>query len=76
MQAAITFADDDDTDQRLLEGLKRLVENADSIDRPKPVRLPPAGELELELAMRPRDAFFAPAEQVPADKAVCAWHAP
>jgi arginine/lysine/ornithine decarboxylase len=31
--------------------------------------LPHPGALELETAMRPRDAFFAPVEQVPVDKA-------
>jgi arginine decarboxylase len=35
-----------------------------------PVNLPSAGQLELEPAMLPRDAFFAAKETVPAEKAI------
>jgi arginine/lysine/ornithine decarboxylase len=69
VQAQISLADDDETEQRLLDAVSTLVQGVDSIDRPDPVDLPPPGALELEMAMRPRDAFFAPVEQVPADKA-------
>jgi arginine/lysine/ornithine decarboxylase len=70
MQAQITPADGDDTEKRLLDAVEALVANVDSIERQPQVALPPAGSLELEMAMRPRDAFFAAAEQVPVDQAV------
>jgi arginine/lysine/ornithine decarboxylase len=70
MQAQITPADGDDTEKRLLDAVEALVANVDSIERQPQVALPPAGSLELEMAMRPRDAFFAAAEQVPIDQAV------
>jgi arginine decarboxylase len=34
------------------------------------VKLPEPSELELESVMRPRDAFFGPAESVPVDDSV------
>ncbi|MFV2118410.1 hypothetical protein ACE14D_08170, partial [Streptomyces sp. Act-28] len=37
--------------------------------RPRPVRLPEPGALELEQAVLPRTAFFGEAEHVPAEKA-------
>ena len=39
-------------------------------EKPPPVDLPEPGELELESAMSPREAFFGPAEMVPAEEAV------
>lgn len=67
--AIITHADDDQTEQALLTSLRRLVEEAGTIPPRPPVNLPAAGGLELEQAMLPRDAFFGPAEHVPADRA-------
>jgi arginine decarboxylase len=70
IQPAITHSDDEETERRLLEALEALVASADSIERPPTVEIPPPGSLELEMAMRPRDAFFAAAEQVPIDQAI------
>jgi arginine/lysine/ornithine decarboxylase len=69
IQAQITHSDDDTTEHRLRAAIEGLVANAASIERPPHVALPPMGSLELEMAMRPRDAFFAPTEQVPATEA-------
>ncbi|MGW0189298.1 aminotransferase class I/II-fold pyridoxal phosphate-dependent enzyme [Streptomyces sp. NPDC003362] len=69
ISASITYADDDTTEQILLDALRALVEKADSIERQPPVRLPEPSALELEQAMLPRAAFFAPVEHVPAERA-------
>jgi arginine/lysine/ornithine decarboxylase len=53
----------------LVEALRALVEKADSIERQPPVRLPEPSALELEQAVLPREAFFAPVEHVPAERA-------
>jgi arginine/lysine/ornithine decarboxylase len=66
----ITHADDDRTESLLVDSLHRLVEQVDTIGKQPPVRLPEPRALQLEQAMRPRDAFFATAEHVPADRAV------
>ncbi|MGW0928039.1 aminotransferase class I/II-fold pyridoxal phosphate-dependent enzyme [Streptomyces sp. NPDC002644] len=65
----ITHGDDDRTEALLVESLGRLVKDADSIERPPRVLLPAAGGLELEQAIRPRDAFFGNVDHVPADRA-------
>jgi arginine/lysine/ornithine decarboxylase len=69
MSARLSYADDDETERRLLDSLASLVAAADSIERPPAVRLPPASGLELESVMLPRDAFFGRVEQVPVEKA-------
>ncbi|MFF7969907.1 aminotransferase class I/II-fold pyridoxal phosphate-dependent enzyme [Streptomyces sp. NPDC007905] len=69
MSASITHSDDDETEKLLLESMSSLVERADSIERQPAVRLPEPRALELEQAVLPRDAFFGPAEQVPAERA-------
>jgi arginine decarboxylase len=69
MQAQLTHGDDDRSEQRLVEGLHRLRDRVDELEKPPPVQLPDPGDLELEIAMLPRDAFFARVEQVPADQA-------
>ncbi|MCZ2827296.1 hypothetical protein O2W14_00420 [Modestobacter sp. VKM Ac-2986] len=68
--ARLTHADDDTMVDRLVESLQQLVAAAPSMEQQAPVVLPPARSLELESVMRPRDAFFAPVEQVPVDQAV------
>ncbi|MFF5860339.1 aminotransferase class I/II-fold pyridoxal phosphate-dependent enzyme [Streptomyces sp. NPDC012751] len=68
--ASITHSDDDETEKLLVESVRTLAERADTIERRPAVHLPPPGALELEQAVLPRDAFFGPAEQVPADRAV------
>ncbi|MFI8192317.1 aminotransferase class I/II-fold pyridoxal phosphate-dependent enzyme [Streptomyces sp. NPDC085946] len=69
ISASVTHADDDETERVLVDALRALVEHADSIERRPPVRLPDPSALELEQAMLPRDAFFAPVEHVPAERA-------
>jgi arginine/lysine/ornithine decarboxylase len=70
LQGQITHGDTDETERRFVDTLRQLVERADEIEPPPQVDLPPAGSLSLELGMRPRDAFFGPAEQVSAKDAV------
>ncbi|MFF8931330.1 aminotransferase class I/II-fold pyridoxal phosphate-dependent enzyme [Streptomyces longwoodensis] len=70
ISAQITHADDDRTENLLVESLQRVVEEADSLEKRPAVRLPEPRALQLEQAMLPRDAFFASAEHVPADRAV------
>ncbi|MFI0084949.1 aminotransferase class I/II-fold pyridoxal phosphate-dependent enzyme [Streptomyces bobili] len=69
ISASITHADDDETEKILLDALRALAESADSIERQPPVRLPEPSALELEQAMLPREAFFAEADHVPAERA-------
>jgi arginine/lysine/ornithine decarboxylase len=69
ISASITHADDDDTEKVLVDALRALVEGADSIERQPAVHLPDPKALELEQALLPRDAFFAEAEHVPAERA-------
>lgn len=68
--AQLTVADDDGTVDRLVHAVRSLVDHAGDLPPAKPVDLPAPGELELEQAVLPRDAFFGPAEQVPATEAV------
>ncbi|MER7495109.1 ornithine decarboxylase [Streptomyces pharetrae] len=70
ISASITHADDDETERLLIDALRSLVEKADTIERQPPVHLPEPSALELEQAMLPRDAFFAPVEHVPVERAV------
>ncbi len=67
--AQLNHADDDDTEQRLVDAMRRLAGEHDEIERPPPVALPEPRALELESVMLPRDAFFARTEQVPVDQA-------
>jgi arginine/lysine/ornithine decarboxylase len=68
--ATLSMADDEQTEQRLREALERLVAAAGDLPAPHPVKLPSAEDLELETVIRPRDAFFGPAQSVPAEEAV------
>ena len=70
VNARITHGDDGESEQRLVEALRALVARAGEIERPSAVDLPEPRALELEQVMRPRDAFFAPVEQVPVADAV------
>lgn len=69
ISASITHAGDDETEKALLDALRALTEGAESIERRPPVHLPEPSDLELEQAMLPREAFFAEAEHVPAERA-------
>ncbi|GAA3883971.1 hypothetical protein GCM10022243_55890 [Saccharothrix violaceirubra] len=47
-----------------MTAVEDLARHVDTLPRTRPVDLPEPGELELEQAMRPRDAFIAQAEHV------------
>jgi arginine decarboxylase len=68
--ARLTHADDQDSVDLLVSTVEKLRADAAGAEPPPLVALPAPGDLELEQAMRPRDAFFAEVEQVPADQAV------
>ena len=67
--ATVSFADCKDTAERLVEGVSTWRSAARSFDEPIPIALPSPRELELESVMLPREAFFAPVEQVCAHEA-------
>jgi arginine decarboxylase len=69
VSAQLTVADDEDTAGRLVAAIADAVEHADQLPPLPAIDLPAPGELELEQAVLPRDAFFGPAEHVPVDKA-------
>ncbi|RPE36631.1 aminotransferase class I/II-fold pyridoxal phosphate-dependent enzyme [Kitasatospora cineracea] len=69
ISAQLTHADDATTADALLRGLRGLVAAADTLRPAARVRVPDPGELRLEQAALPRDAFFGPTEQVPLEKA-------
>ncbi|WP_129305100.1 aminotransferase class I/II-fold pyridoxal phosphate-dependent enzyme [Streptomyces sp. L2] len=69
VSASLTHSDDDETEKVLLESLRSLTEHAGEIERQPSVRLPAPHVLELEQARLPREAFFAAAEHVPAERA-------
>ncbi|WP_278262478.1 ornithine decarboxylase [Nocardia sp. AG03] len=66
--ATLSPADDAGTIDALVDGLALW---RAGLDRPRPpeIRLPTPDELQLETVMLPRDAFFAPSEPVPVEKA-------
>ncbi|KAB2350919.1 aminotransferase class I/II-fold pyridoxal phosphate-dependent enzyme [Actinomadura rudentiformis] len=70
ISAQLTYADDKDTAATLLTALRDLTDHADELRGGPKVKVADPDELQLELVVLPRDAFFGPAEQVPADKAV------
>ncbi|MFF7368670.1 aminotransferase class I/II-fold pyridoxal phosphate-dependent enzyme [Streptomyces tricolor] len=70
ISASITHSDDDETEKLLVESVRSLVERAETLERRPAVHLPEPSALELEQAVLPREAFFATAEQVPAERAV------
>jgi arginine/lysine/ornithine decarboxylase len=65
VMAALTHADNDETTTRLVGALASLSERHNELGKEPPVHVIPGRELELETVMRPRDAFFGPAEQIP-----------
>ncbi|MGT2461476.1 aminotransferase class I/II-fold pyridoxal phosphate-dependent enzyme [Sinomonas atrocyanea] len=70
VEATLSTADDDGTAQRLLEGLEALGRAAQGFPTPPPVSLPHGSDLEPEMALPPRDAFFGPVDSVPIADAV------
>jgi arginine decarboxylase len=69
VNARITHADDDDTQARLVDAMSALVDAAPQLESTLPVAMPAPRAFELEMAALPRDAFFGPVEQVPAERA-------
>jgi arginine decarboxylase len=69
ISARFTHSDGPDTADVLVRCLGTIADEASRLDAPKPVVLPSPGGLELETVMRPRDAFFAPVEQVAVERA-------
>lgn len=67
--AQITIGDDAETTGVLIESLRAMVAAGD-LPAASKIDLPEPDGLELETVMRPRDAFFGPAEQVPIEKAI------
>ncbi|MFI0448986.1 aminotransferase class I/II-fold pyridoxal phosphate-dependent enzyme [Actinomadura sp. 6N118] len=70
ISAQLTYADDKDTASTLLTALQDLVDHADELRGGPEVKVADPDDLQLELVVLPRDAFFGPAEQVSADEAV------
>jgi len=70
IEATLSQADDHQTASRLTSALAALTGHAADLPPASQVMLPSDVELELELAMLPRDAFFAAKETVAADQAV------
>ncbi|MDY0810853.1 ornithine decarboxylase [Kitasatospora purpeofusca] len=69
ISAQLTHADDTTTTDALIQGLRELLAIAPDL-RPAPqVDVPDPERLRLDQVMVPRDAFFGPTEQVPAQKA-------
>ncbi|MFA1540529.1 aminotransferase class I/II-fold pyridoxal phosphate-dependent enzyme [Actinomadura monticuli] len=70
ISAQLTFADDKDTAARLLAALGDLHAHAGDLKGSPEIYVPSPKQLRLELVVLPRDAFFGPAEQVPARDAI------
>jgi arginine decarboxylase len=64
------MADDESTTRRLRAALGALGAAAPSLPEPSPIKLPTPDEIQLEMARRPRDAFFGPVEHVPIGEAI------
>jgi arginine/lysine/ornithine decarboxylase len=69
MLATMSFADDKQTGERLVEALTAWRTAAEGFEPPPAIRLPSPDELQLETVRLPRDAFFGPVETVSADNA-------
>ncbi|GIH16475.1 aminotransferase class I/II-fold pyridoxal phosphate-dependent enzyme [Rugosimonospora africana] len=67
--ARLTYADSEQTVRQLLAGLRRLVNARSALPAAVPVDLPDPAELEPEVVMLPRDAFFGNSAMVPASQA-------
>jgi arginine decarboxylase len=69
VEALITHGDDDATVERLVDGLADLARRHAEFDQAPRVEIPSLEHLALETVMLPREAFFGPTEEVPADEA-------
>jgi arginine/lysine/ornithine decarboxylase len=67
--AMLAPGDDRDRLTRLVTALQAIAAGP-SHDRKRSVDMPALEDFELELAMQPKQAYFASAEQVPAKKAI------
>lgn len=70
VEAQISIADTSSTVARLVEALRDLSMAAEDFPTPPTVDHPDPADLELEMAMAPRDAFYAATEDVTPDQAV------
>jgi arginine/lysine/ornithine decarboxylase len=68
--AQFTFADSDDTADALVHALGSLAEASAALAPARPIMLPDPSAFEVEPAMLPREAFFAPAVEIPAEQSV------
>jgi arginine/lysine/ornithine decarboxylase len=66
VEATLSTADDETSTHRLLTALRELTTAAAAMPQATPVHLPDPGDLDLDPVDLPRDAFFGPAEQIPA----------
>jgi arginine/lysine/ornithine decarboxylase len=69
IMATLSFADTDQSAERLLGALRALIEAAPGMPAPPEVRIPPLEELQLPSVMPPREAFFGPTEDIPVGEA-------
>jgi arginine decarboxylase len=70
VEALVSLSDDDGTADRLLAALQDMATASSGFPEPGSIHLPPPGDLEMETVMLPRDAFFGPVEDVPAEEAI------
>jgi arginine decarboxylase len=66
--ATFTIADDDTSLERLLDALRALTRNPDAVRTDVP-DTPQSSELQTQLIMAPRDAYFADAEYIELEEA-------
>lgn len=59
------MADDDATARRLLDALEQLTQAAPGMPTPPQIALPTLRDLEPEMVIQPREAFFGPVDDVP-----------
>jgi arginine decarboxylase len=67
--ATMSFADDKQTADRLVDAMHKWRKAAEDFNQPPSIQLPSPEELQLETVCLPRDAFFGPTEMVPAAQA-------
>lgn len=70
IEATLSTADTKESAQLLLDVLGDLAQASAELPSPATVELPQLEDLEIEPVQLPRDAFFGPAESVPAGDAV------
>lgn len=70
IEATLSLADNDQTATQLLSALAALADAAGGLRPATQVALPVGDAFEIEPVMLPREAFFAPKEDIAADKAI------